>query len=125
MKAVLPDADVTGYNALISSLSLPDPHDRHVLAVAIAARANVIVTWNLKDFPAEALEPHRIVRQSPDDFLVNLHSVYPAALIDSVARARRNLRKTLPSSDEFIAEVERQKLTTLAEILRENKSNLF
>lgn len=62
MKAALPDADVAGYDALIQSLSLPDPDDRHVLAVAIAAKANVIVTWNLEDFPAEALEPHRVVR---------------------------------------------------------------
>lgn len=55
MKPVLPVADVTDYQALIPSLSLPDPDDRHVLAAAIAGKAPVIVTWNLKDFPASAL----------------------------------------------------------------------
>src|SRR5271165_295746 len=38
------DAVVTGYEALIDSLTLPDPDDRHVLAAAIVARADVIVT---------------------------------------------------------------------------------
>ena len=124
MKAVLPMADVTGHDALIPDLSLPDPDDRHVLAVAIAAKASVIVTWNLKDFPAEALEPHGVACRSPDEFLTDLHATFPAALIDSVARARQNLRKTLPSTDAFIAAVERQNLTALAAILRENRAAL-
>jgi len=52
MKAVLPDADVADYQALIPSLSLSDIDDRHVLAAAIAGKASVIVTWNLKAFSA-------------------------------------------------------------------------
>lgn len=122
MKAVLPMADVTGHDALIPGLSLPDPDDRHVLAVAIAAKASVIVTWNLRDFPARALEPHGVSCRSPDDFLTDLHAAFPSALIDSVARARHNLRKTLPSVDDFIAAVERQNLKAFAAVLRENEA---
>jgi hypothetical protein len=36
---------------------LPDPDDRHVLAVAIRSNASVIVTFNQSDFPAITLEP--------------------------------------------------------------------
>lgn len=124
MKAVLPDADVRGYEALIPDLSMPDPDDRHVLAAAIAAKASVIVTWNLKDFPAEAIEPHGIACQSPDDFLMGLHASFPTALIDIIARARHNLRKTTPSAEEFVAAIERQKLTAFAAVLRRSKSKL-
>ncbi len=59
---------VTGYEELISSLSLPDPDDRHVLAAAIRARADVIVTFNLSDFPVETLAGFNIEARHPDDF---------------------------------------------------------
>ena len=47
----VPDAIVTGYDALIPGLTLPDLNDRHVLAAAICGRADVIVTINSRDFP--------------------------------------------------------------------------
>src|SRR6516225_2434590 len=55
MNEAVRDCLVTGYEELIASLSLPDPDDRHVLAAAIHAGSDVIVTCNLVDFPAEAL----------------------------------------------------------------------
>lgn len=68
MKEHFPEAMVTGYEALIPGMT-NDPKDRHVLAAAIEGRADLIVTSNLKDFPAEACEPHDIDVQPPDDFL--------------------------------------------------------
>ena len=47
------DCLVTGYEPLIGGLSLPDPDDRHVLAAAIRSQADLILTFNLKDFPAK------------------------------------------------------------------------
>ena len=55
MNEAVRDCLVTGYEDLIESLSLPDPDDRHVLAAAIRADAEVIVTFNLKDFPEGTL----------------------------------------------------------------------
>jgi predicted nucleic acid-binding protein len=51
MDEALPDACVTGYRRLIGALDLPDPGDRHVVAVAIRARAQVIVTFNERHSP--------------------------------------------------------------------------
>jgi predicted nucleic acid-binding protein len=124
MKAVLPDADVAGYKTLIPSLSLPDPDDRHVLAAAIAGKASLIVTWNLKHFPAVDLQPHGVAGISPDDLLVGLHSTYRNELIASVKRARLNLRKTLPSVDEFINALKAQGLMAFATILRRRAAQL-
>lgn len=49
--------EITDHEVLIDSLKLPDPDDRHVLAAAIKAKAQVIVTAILRSFPAEALPP--------------------------------------------------------------------
>ena len=51
MDAHADDCLVSGFEPLIESLSLPDPHDRHVLAAAVKGRADVFVTFNLKQFP--------------------------------------------------------------------------
>ena len=50
-----PDAVVTGYSARAAGLDLPDPNDIHVLAAAIEGEADMIVTRNLRDFPADRL----------------------------------------------------------------------
>jgi hypothetical protein len=118
MKAVLPDAHVAGYQDLIPGLSLPDPDDRHVLAAAIAGKDSLIVTWNLKHFPAADLRSHGVAAISPDHFLVGLHSTHRNELIASVKRARLNLRKTLPLVDEFINVLKAQGLTAFSAILR-------
>lgn len=65
------DCLVTGYEALVPALTLPDPDDRHVLAAAIVGRCDAIVTQNLKDFPPETLAPFSIETQHPDDFFRN------------------------------------------------------
>jgi hypothetical protein len=64
---------VTGYEPLIPELT-NDPKDRHVLAAAVHAHAQIILTFNLKDFPASALGPHGIVAAHPDDFLIRLYT---------------------------------------------------
>jgi len=55
-----------------AALWLPDPADIHVLATAIAARADMIVTLNLKDFPARELGAHGLAARAPDPVLMDL-----------------------------------------------------
>jgi hypothetical protein len=81
MIRAVPDGMVEGYEGLIESLQLPDPDDRHVLAAAIKAEADVIVTLNRKDFPHEALQPHGIEVQYPDEFLAVLSGLAPEVVI--------------------------------------------
>ncbi|CDZ56698.1 PIN domain-containing protein [Neorhizobium galegae] len=120
MKAVLPDADVADYRPLVAGLELPDPNDRHVLAAAVAGKASVIVTWNLKDFPVKHLLPYGVTSQSPDDFLADLHAAFPDALISSVKRARHNLRKSTPSVEAFVNALQQGGLKTFSDVLRRN-----
>ena len=69
MDAHVRDCKITGYEYLIECLELPDPNDRHVLAAAIKAGANAIITSNLKDFPGNVLSKYDIEAIHPDDFI--------------------------------------------------------
>lgn len=52
MESAFAKAMVSGYEQFMSfGDDLPDPGDAHVLAAAIKAKADTIVTENLKDFP--------------------------------------------------------------------------
>ncbi len=101
---------VTGYEALIETLSLPDPDDRHVLAAAIVGRCDVIVTQNLKDFPDAALAPFEIVAQHPDEFLRNHLSLAPGVVCSAVRKVRARLLKPPYSVEDYLATLTRQGL---------------
>ena len=65
------DCLVIGYEPLIPTLDLPDPHNRHGLVAVIVGRSDVIVTCNLRDFPEDAVTPYGIEVLHPDNFLYN------------------------------------------------------
>lgn len=67
-----PDALVSNYEELISGLTLPDSKDCHVMAAAIKTNANLIITQNLKDFPADYLATYDLVAKGVDDFLTDI-----------------------------------------------------
>lgn len=62
--------DTRGYERLLPAMA-NHRKDRHVLAAAVAAGAALIVTANLRDFPAAALDPFRIEAVHPDEFLLD------------------------------------------------------
>lgn len=87
------DCLVEDYEPLIEGLKLPDADDRHVLAAAIKAGAQVIVTSNLKDFPADHLAQWDITAKSPDDFVldqIDLDGRVVWACVQQIADSRDN-----------------------------------
>ena len=66
MNAAVPDSLVTGHEDLIDSLELSDPDDRHVLAVAIRADADAIITFNQRDFEEAELAKYDVYTEHPD-----------------------------------------------------------
>ena len=63
---------------------IPDEDDRHVLAAAIMARANVIITQNTKHFPKRCLESFGILCQTADEFLVHQFNLVPQLVLDKL-----------------------------------------
>ncbi len=80
LRAAWPGREVADDLALEATLYLPDPADRHVLAVSIAGGAEVIVTLNLRDFPARVLAGHGLRAVHPDVFLRALFAQDPEAV---------------------------------------------
>jgi hypothetical protein len=102
MDRAIADSVVTGHEGLISGLELPDPDDRHVLAAAIRCGASVIVTFNLKDFPAEALARFGIEAQHPDEFVDNLIDLDMGVVLAAAQRQRAVLKSPPLSADQFL-----------------------
>ncbi len=110
MCAVFPDAMVEQDEQLSANVALPDPDDVHVLATAVASGASTIVTFNLRDFPASALEVFGVQAVHPDDFVLGRIEAAPGracAVIEGQALA---LRKPPTTSRDLIARLNRQGL---------------
>lgn len=119
MNRSVPDCLVEKYEGLIAGLVLPDPDDRHVLAAAIAGHADAIVTFNLKDFPADALDPYLIETIHPDDFVLNQLELRPYEALAAVKKMRARLTRPLQSAAELITTLERSGLPASAAHLRQ------
>lgn len=106
MNEAVRDCLVSGYEDLVDSLTLRDPDDRHVLAAAIRAGAEIIVTFNLKDFPAQALASFDIEAMHPDDFLTGLLDASPGAVCSALKRQRESLRNPPKTAAELLSTLE-------------------
>ena len=112
------DSLVTGYENLIPALHLPDPTDRHVLAAAIRGRADVIVTLNLKDFPAPVLATFGMEAQHPDEFILRLLNRSPVGVIAATRAHRESLKNPPRTESEYLQTLERQGLVQAVAPLR-------
>lgn len=118
MNAHVRDALVEGYEPLIATLNLPDPDDRHVLAAAIRARCDVIVTFNLADFPAEALKAHGLEAQHPDEFIAHLIDLAPETVTLAARTCRARLQNPPKTAEEYLDILAGQRLPQVVSFLR-------
>ena len=93
MESAFPDSNITNYEELMEGLSLPDKKDRHVLAAAIRGNVDVIVTFNLKDFPINYLKTYEVEVQDPDEFITNLISLNEAESLEAFNNMVTNFQK--------------------------------
>lgn len=103
MERAFPEAEVIGYERLIDAMP-NDPKDRHVVAAAVKAGAQVITTANLRDFAAL---PDGVEAQSPDEFLCNLFDLDPTRFEELLRDQAADLVKPPMSFDELLARLAR------------------
>lgn len=95
MERHFPGSTVEHYSQLIGAMT-NDPKDKHVLAAAVRGGAELIVTENVADFPAESTKPYDIDIATQDYFLLDQLDLAPqrvrAALERQVSRYKRTPR---------------------------------
>jgi len=111
LRRYFPEAWVDGFEPLIGAIS-NHPKDRHVIAAAVFARADLIVTYNRRHFAAESLHAWEIEVQAPSTFLRGLYDLDPglfvgklqeqaAAIGASLTRLLESLGKNVPGFVEY------------------------
>lgn len=117
------DSLVRGFEPLRSTVHQGiDAKDRHVVAAAIHSQAGVIVTFNLADFPTDALRAHEIEAQHPDAFLMHLENLSPGILAEAAKIVRARLKNPPVTAADYIETVHRQGLPATAANLRTVKA---
>jgi len=118
------DSLVSGHDYLIPTINLPDQDDRHVVAAAIHARADAIVTYNLRDFPSEALERHHVEAIHPDDFLTYQLDLDEPSVLVAVQRCRTRLVNPPVEIEAYLNRLESLQLPKFVSRLRQYASIL-
>jgi len=119
MNLAIPHALVESDSELEESLSLPDANDNHVLAIAIRGEAQVIVTENVKDFPAKELAPYGLVAKTSDEFVLSLLDVDPDRVCLALFSHRRAFRRPPLTAEEYLLRMRRNCLEDSATQLEE------
>lgn len=101
MDGAVPECLVTDYGGLADHIDLPDGSDRHILAAAIKCGAGAIVTYNLKDFPADRLPPG-LTAQHPDEFVSHLFDLNRGLVCRAVKDQRESLTNPPFTVDQML-----------------------
>lgn len=80
VREAFPEAEIRDYEKLVAVVT-NDEKDRHVLAAAIHGDCPLILTFNLRHFPAEALAPWVIQASHPQDYLLILYEMEPKRVV--------------------------------------------
>lgn len=112
-----PGARVAADPALEAGLWLPDGGDIHVLATAIAGRADTILTLNLRDFPRRELAPHGVAALHPDEALYDLWLERPERLAAVVGAVHAKAARMAGGALDLRALLKRARLPRLAKAL--------
>jgi hypothetical protein len=103
MARAFPAALIEGYEGLVPSMT-NHPGDRHVLAAAVRGNVGVIVTENVRDFPASACEPYDMDVQTADTFLSYALDSDQQGVVDALKEmARRRLKPPMTPQEMLIS----------------------
>lgn len=117
MNTAFQNANVKRFHSHIGKLQLPDVDDRHVLAAAIKAKVNFIITFNLKHFPQQYINSFSIHVIHPDDFVVQLIHQKRETVLLALNNLVDNLKHPPMTREQVLNSFKKCGLTKCAELL--------
>jgi predicted nucleic acid-binding protein len=125
METAFEDACVDNYQRYLCICDdLPDPDDAHVVAAAVATRASIIVTENLKDFPPAILGELNIEARSSDAFIADTIALDPGRAVAAIRRMRERFKKPEKTAELLFLDMEAAGLTETVDVLRPHIQSL-
>ncbi|MDV3253560.1 PIN domain-containing protein [Devosia sp. BK] len=119
MEVAFEDAQVEDFEKFLCVCEgLPDPDDAHVLAAALKTQAAVIVTDNLKDFPAELIKPLNIEVRSTDAFLADTIMLDTGRAVAAIRKMRERFKRPEKTAEAMFLDMEASGLTETVDALR-------
>ena len=100
--------------------TMPDPADVPILLAALAGDCSVLLTFNLKDFPASQLRLNSdtLAPIHPDAFVVHMLTSHPTAVLAIIQRIIDGLVKRPMSTEAYLTNLANSGLPNSAALLR-------
>lgn len=111
MVEAVPDCIVSNYAGLANELDLVDEKDHYVVATAVRAQAQLIVTYNLKHFPEHALAKYDIEVKHPDEFVLDAIDLFPGRVANIIHSMSADLHKPPRSVEQVLETLQSHQLT--------------
>jgi hypothetical protein len=124
-------ASVLGQRATIitiqaTAMNAGQRKDAHVVATAVAAKADTIVTHNIHDFHTPTLQRHGLRKMRPDAFFQELLGSHQAQVLAGVKAHRASLLRNPPTLDGYLVEIAGPKVVAprFAKALEAHKASM-
>ena len=103
----------------VTSKAMPDKNDLHVVAAALASGCEEIVTYNIRDFPRDALSPLGLRARHPDEFCTEVLQGNPEATMRVMRDLVKSKSRPSRTMTEELAGLRKNCLTRFAQALEE------
>ena len=102
MNSAFPGASVPADMSMLDDYYFPDPDDKHVVAAALVASAQTIVTANTKDFPKPLMHRLGLSVMTPDELLLALLDDDPETMTSVIVEVAEALQTPKRTTDDIL-----------------------
>jgi predicted nucleic acid-binding protein len=118
MEKAFPGANFDPDPEMLSTICLPDMSDIHVVATAVAAQANSIVTYNVRHFPDRVLGPLGLRAETPDESCARVFHEAPMDVIEGARLHRASLKNPSYEPGSYLDHLASLEVERTADLLR-------